>query len=300
MCPSKKRNIFLNFVKSRHPSLPDLAFKVFDDGWDHVIILVEGSLAYRFPRSKSYSENLIFEKAFLDNFSKISPLNIPKLILGKNPKFNFATYNFIPGEPFTSEEFKKLTFLEQEEAARRLGNFLTSLHSFPLEEAKNLGLKVWDTKVFWKRHLAFYKRKIFPLLTKKESQWIDSLFNSFLKVIKSSPVPFRVAHCDMRPEHIIFNSTTKTITGIIDFGDLEITDPAYDLQFENCYGKIFLEKIYQNYKILEDETFDKRRTFYEMHNPLNSFRHALKYNLKEKIDFYKSKLTQFILTHPLS
>ena len=44
-------------------------------------------------------------------------------------------------------------------------------------------------------------------------------------------MPLTVIHSDIMPEHIIVNPKTHTLSGIIDFGDIEIGDPAYDFAF---------------------------------------------------------------------
>ena len=49
-------------------------------------------------------------------------------------------------------------------------------------------------------------------------------------------------HADLSPEHILYDPVKQTIEGIIDWGDIEIGDPDYELNWlYGSYGDGFLQ-----------------------------------------------------------
>ena len=60
-------------------------------------------------------------------------------------------------------------------------------------------------------------------------------------------------HGDFSSEHVLLDLAEKKVTGIIDFGDAAIGDPAYDLW----------ESLLPYYNYDGDETFAERCRFYK-------------------------------------
>ena len=97
------------------------------------------------------------------------------------------------------------------------------------------------------------------------------------------------------PEHIIVDPTTHKLSGIIDFGDMEIADSAYDFTFLRKYGQNFLDIAYDSYKLDRDETFEKRRQFYEDRLVVTNLEHSIGLQDKQKIELHKNQLTDYII-----
>ena len=90
------------------------------------------------------------------------------------------------------------------------------------------------------------------------------IFDEFLDnddYFKFEPV---VIHRDLAPDaHILWNPETEEITGIIDWGDIEIGDPALDFTglFCDC-GPEFTKMVLANYKNNQDPTILERAAWY--------------------------------------
>jgi aminoglycoside 2''-phosphotransferase len=68
-------------------------------------------------------------------------------------------------------------------------------------------------------------------------------------------------HGDLRPYHILTDSETRRITGVIDFGVAGIGDPASDFgTLINTYGESFVAKMKKSYPNLDE--FMPRARFY--------------------------------------
>jgi len=145
--------------------------------------------------------------------------------------------------------------------ATQISEFLSSLHSFPVEKALELGVSSNQKK---ERIFTLYneiQRKVFPILKRLEQEWARNLFESFLnneQFFQYTPV---LLHGDFSSDHILFDKDQEKI-GIIDFGDVSIGDPAGDFPCLADYGSAFDKLVLAKYQGNLDSTFLQRRTFY--------------------------------------
>ncbi len=69
-----------------------------------------------------------------------------------------------------------------------------------------------------------------------------------------------LAHNDLWYKHIYHDPSTGKLTGIIDWGDIEITDPAKDFYGFWVYGESFLDEVLSHYEYcdvnLKDRSFE--------------------------------------------
>src|SRR5205085_1752402 len=115
--------------------------------------------------------------------------------------------------------------------APALAIFLSELHSFPIEQAVSVGVQEHTPERWRERYLERYldlQKRVFPLLdadlrTKSERLWKDFLDDR--AIFAFQPV---LIHCDLAGEHILCDPERSTLTGVIDWGDATIGDPAMD------------------------------------------------------------------------
>lgn len=289
--------IFTAILHKDFPHLTQAQVKWFDNGWDHIIAVVDRSLAYRFPRREDYAKKLPIETQFTEMVIDKLPLPIPQLKLKKDSEHNFiyAKYPFIEGTPLLRELFRTLHQNEQNVLAEKLGEFLTALHSYPINKAEDVGIQKVDSVEVWKRRLERIRNIVYPIIPKKEQEWIDLLFQKYLTITQEVPFKQVVIHGDIAPEHILFDTNTKIITGIIDFGDVEISDPAFDFfHLSYFYGEDFLKQVYKHYKLPQDVGFDERRKFYHNRWPVTNLEHSILTRNEDSILLHKKQLSEYI------
>ena len=139
--------------------------------------------------------------------------------------------------------------------------FLSQLHSpeltklFPSQNFSPEGYRQeWET---------FYQKtqsEIFPLLTSLQKRWIDKLFTLFLNEGENFKFEPKVIHGDFDISNILYDSKTKHVSGIVDFEETQIYDPAADLLFFN-EGDSFLKGILKYYKYEINTSFMNRMKF---------------------------------------
>ena len=287
--------VIISQIRQKYPQIKADDINVFDDGWDYVVCVVTDKEAYRFPRRDDYAKTLPNEVTFLNLFSPKSPVRVPRLTLHHLPDGKpFVTSQFISGVQFKRDVIETFPETKLLEVAGQMGKFLTVLHSFPLDKANEIGLEELNSFDSWSNRLVKIQKVVYPHIPGYEQEWIDEVFVHFFKTIKSNPFQNRVIHSDIMPEHIIVDAEKYTLIGIIDFGDIEIADPAYDFTFLRKYGQKFLKTAYEGYGLEIDETFEQRRQFYEDRLVVTNLEHSIELNDKGKILLHKKQLTDYI------
>jgi len=223
---------------------------------DHVMILLDGKIAFRFEEGCDEG-NLVKECAVL-NAVKSRTKSIPSpefTFLPKSP--DFVGYKAIQGTRLSPWRFERLSRSKRAEAAKRLGAFLNGLHNYPVTKARILSVEEDDSSV-WKRTrgrdiFAERSEELTPEVRKIFARWIersDSVDHSFKPVL---------AHSDLWYKHIYHDPSTGRLSGIIDWGDIEITDPAKDFYGFWVYGESFLDEVLSHYDYADPNI--KERSF---------------------------------------
>lgn len=284
----------LKIVREIFPDISDEKVQIFDDGWDYVVIVVNNETAFRFPRRENHVRTLPIEVSFLNLFSDNSPIRVPKLTYQKDKKsgISYVTYDFIPGVQFAKSISNTFSKDELLSIAKQLGLLLTAIHSFRIEKAKQLGVQQIDSLNSWEKRLKKIRKKVFPHISKNEQDWIVKLFEDFLKIVRKIPIHSVLTHSDIMPEHIIVDPKSHTLSGIIDFGDMCIADPAYDFTFLASYGQDFLHEVYKNYDLPMDKAFERRRKFYEERLVVTNLEHSLELGDEKRIATHKKRLSR--------
>lgn len=286
---------FREIISGMYPNINDERVQIFNDGWDYVVFVIDGQKAVRFPRRPDYAKKLPVEVAFLNHFSSQFPVSVPQLVLHTDENgLPYVTYDFIPGVQFKKNVFKTFSETELRQIARQIGGFLDKLHSFPTDRAKKLGVKQVESLDMWQNKFEKIKYSVFPHISKTEQGWATSLFNDFFEKVRKNPLPLVVIHSDIMPEHIIVNPETHTLSGIIDFGDIEIGDPAYDFAFIAKYGKDFLNWVYETYSRPKDPAFEIRRQFYLDRLALTNLEHSIEKGNETMIKRHKIELRNYL------
>ncbi|MHA1187614.1 MAG: phosphotransferase family protein, partial [Candidatus Heimdallarchaeota archaeon] len=216
-------------------------------------------------------EMLQREATILDFLSYRLDLAVPKILyLNESSNLPFSIHKKIPGKSlnFVSD---KLSIKEKKNLAAEIGQFLSELHSeeikedyldrFPKEKKiidnefdKNFKMK-WVSRYIEARIFAY------PYLTKTQQDWLTNLFEEFLRNNENFVFSPKIAHNDFDTSNILIDPRKKNVTGIIDFEDCRVSDPAADLLFFD-EGPEFLEALLANYQFADQKSLQARMKFY--------------------------------------
>ncbi|MGA9398395.1 MAG: phosphotransferase [Anaerolineaceae bacterium] len=212
-----------------------------DRGEDFFIIEVNHEWIFRFPRREYSRQALEVEENFLPAFQPATTIALPQYCIASQ---NMGGYRKLPGVFLTSDKIKNLTAATQHTLARQLGQFLTTLHSYPLGKARSLGVTTkWAD---WRETISpeifgQIMNDLFKPVRGWASQILESYFNKQYQLC--------VIHGDLSlPDHILLDDKLNQISGIIDFGDLTIDDPVRDfLSIYEDGGNVFFAQVSENY-----------------------------------------------------
>ena len=235
-------------------------------GVDSDAYLVNGEWVFRFPKREAASMALAREIALLPNLAERLPVQVPYFeYVGEQAEGEllFVGYRLIPGKPLTPELFEALSHEAQERVLATLAEFLEIVHAFPIADAQMAGVEHLSTRKLvadlWKR----VRSEVLAQLSPADGRAVSSLIEQFLNDPYNFSNAPRLLYADFAPEHILYDRDADEISGIIDWGDMAIGDPDYDLTYlYQDYGAAFVERLLVHLTHAEPaRLFQKLRVF---------------------------------------
>ena len=239
-----------------------------DEGWTHVVLEVNAKWIFRFVRDLSNTQ-LAVEQAFLPLFQRDSPLPIPEIQHSGN---NYIAYEKIEGAKFSETIFQNLGQRERKATAGTLGNFLSCLHAVAFEH-QYIKAAPFGGNDFWRELWP----AVSPRLQSHTRKKAEDYFRQAIPKVTSATYQNVIAHSDFGTNNVLIDAAHSKIVGVIDFGDLSISDPAVDFAtFYRRFGKQFAEDMVEHYQLPLGDDFwtrvdyeSKRKLFFVVFFALN-------------------------------
>ena len=260
----EKRKL-LSRIRKEFPNLKWKKAEHSIEGWDHYVIILDNKYVFRFPRTKKYLNVLKNEILLLEYLKDKVNVPIPQYAYIAKDE-SFAGYHMIPGIQLRKKIFKLVSNKAKHVLARQIADFLSSLHKMSHKAVKRYGVKTINTQKQYKDLVINANKYIFPRVSKKDQLLINNYLKEFKNCLKFSKKV--LTHNDLYSKHILLGENKKHISGIIDFSDRKIDDPARDFTEMWDYGEKFTLEVYKNYKGHKDKDFLKRSMMYYKRIPL--------------------------------
>lgn len=243
---------YIKFIKEKNPSIRIEKYNFNCEGQNNDVVIINDDFVFKFPKYPEGIEKLKREIDVLYLLNRYIALNIPKV-----EYYNFdetqvgqvyCGYKMIKGVSFRKDIFNNVQ--EKEDSAIQLATFLKQLHSIPVDAITSCGVKIIDNHSEWESLFNRIQEKLFPFMKKESQKLINDNFNKFFN--QNIRVNNTLIHGDFGPSNIIFDLDKQKISGIIDFNDVSIGDPASDIASligPFGYGESFVksfESIYPN------------------------------------------------------
>jgi aminoglycoside phosphotransferase (APT) family kinase protein len=195
-------------------------------GWggDSDAFLVDDRWIFRFPRYDETRAQLAMEERLLPRLAPVLPLAIPRfthVARGPAGRPEFAGYEVIHGEPGGRPP------------AAEIAAFIAALHAFPVDDAAACGVAPALREPV--------REEILALLAAGERRWVAAL-EARLRSLDHEP---HLAHGDLSTDHILCDGGRPT--GVIDWSDASIFDPASDLVWCCDFGIDYLDTVLEHY-----------------------------------------------------
>lgn len=171
------------------------------EGWDSWADLIDGRWVDRRPRRPEIGPQLVRETVVMPWLAPLLPLPVPvPVIVSADPLV--VRHELVRGEELESPNAVQ---------GRQLGEFLLALHAVAAEEAASRGVRRTPLPI------ERFRAEVLPHVPEGAAM---------LAELRNLPADTLV-HGDIGPEHVL--GADGVLTGVIDFGDLQLGDPALDL-----------------------------------------------------------------------
>ena len=236
-----------------NPTLQIETTEFNQEGLVNDVLLVNGRRVFRFPKHAWAIDHLRQEAACLDLARQHISLRLPNWTVYESEQFNapFVAYDWIPGAALTRHELLRLPLADQQAVAKQLGTFLQQLHTIPMSEVENVGIRpsvTNRTPEQWQKLYDDVREKLFPHLMQFARDWVAQHF----ALVLNNPEFMAYEPCfmngDLGPYHLLFNAETRRLNGIIDFGTAGVGDPAADFAcLLDQFGETFVRLMEPSY-----------------------------------------------------
>ncbi|MGO4109717.1 phosphotransferase [Paenibacillus sp. YAF4_2] len=216
-------------INSQFPQLATHSVKKLGHGWDNTVFLVGEEYVFRFPRREVAINRLRMEGKILPKLKDYFSIaySIP-LFFGEGD-FNypapFLGYHYLSGEfPIG------LTDKQRALSATTLAQFLKSLHAFPVQIAQETGVQHDHRNL---TDIAMRKEKMYQFITDLTHHFSEEEYHAisnYLEQLRTESVKQKYVflHGDLHFKNMLVDDNGR-VSGIIDWGDINIGHPACDL-----------------------------------------------------------------------
>ena len=255
----------IQVVKEKYPDLVIDKCKFIDQGQNSYVTVINDEFIFKFPRYKQVIEELKKESIFLRKINSYITLDTPLPYFSSFESDEigsvFIGYKMIEGVPLDRELIYKLK--NKHEVAAQISDFLKELHGLPAGSFNDGIVEKRNGHKYWSNMLVKIKESIFPHIREDSKKYISETFHKFLDDRENFRYEPVIIHGDLGSSNIIFDTEKGKVSGIIDFGQASVDDPAIDIASlicPMCYGEDFIELILNTYS--QAESLMPRARFY--------------------------------------
>ena len=197
------------------------------EGTGNLVFEVDGELLVRWSKEAdpaARAERVEREARLLAAVADIAPLPVPEPSF-LDPEQGCLAYRKLPGRPLLD-----LPHAQRSEhggsVAARLGELLTALHAAPVESMAGL-VDIDDRPLDeWRREAAETYAQVAGEAPVEYRRRVEAFLDAPPPAHEWAPV---FSHNDLGIEHVLVDAGTWDVTGVIDWSDAAVVDPAVDV-----------------------------------------------------------------------
>jgi aminoglycoside phosphotransferase (APT) family kinase protein len=235
----------------------------FGEGCDNISYEVNGELIVRFSKESDPARRAArvhHEARLLAVVAGISPLPVPE------PRFTVAeqgclAYFKLPGLPLLDLP-QPQRLAHGTSIAATLGELLTAMHAIPVD--RMAGLVDTDDRPLaeWRREAAEAYATVAGEVPVAHRRPVEAFLDA---APPDDGYALAFSHNDLGIEHVLIDPVAWTVTGIIDWSDAAIVDPAYDFGLlHRDLGRAAVDVAIRSYRtdVNDVVTLGERAVFY--------------------------------------
>ena len=196
------------------------------EGQENVAYEVNGELIVRFSKEPDPARRAAAvdrEARLLATVGGISGVPVPAPMFAV-PEEGCLAYRKVPGRPLL--ELPRAAWTAHGTAiAATLGDLLAALHAVPVERVADLVDPDDQPLTEWRDEAAALYATVKDEIAAEHHTGIAAFFGA---APPAAGYPLVFSHNDLGIEHVLVDPPAWTVTGVIDWGDAALVDPAYD------------------------------------------------------------------------
>ena len=235
----------------RIEDVPDILRRLFPDssvledelnegGWDNFVFLSHDGHVYKYPWNPGYS-TLEKEYRILKYLKPILPDLIPdnpeiSISSGKEGQLLALRYRATHGKTVEERLLKDASFLQGLQAP--MNRALWTIHNCNppiniIPESSTYDAPSW--RRMYREMLDRMRNGLFKRIPSRSVRMIQELISGFVKFPGNFRFVPTLVHADIDPRNMLIDDITNLVSGLIDWGDCMIGDPALD------YASLFFD-----------------------------------------------------------
>lgn len=230
------KEVALAAIQAQFPDLNAETIRLLGAGWDNTAFILNEAFIFRFPRREISLALLEIESAVLPIIAPRLPLPIPlpewRGVPDAHFPWPFLGYCMLQGDTAC---YLQLSEPQRADLAEGIAHFLKALHAIPLKLLPSTLLKNnqhdMDGQVLTQKIRTNVKELASLGLLENEAQLETTLagLQNFRK-----PLDSVIVHGDFHIRHLLVDKSKK-LCGVIDWGDVQLGDPARDLSIAHSF-----------------------------------------------------------------
>lgn len=251
-----------DLIERQFPELRPITAVDLGEGCDSIAVDVNGRFVFRFPKRADVEAQIAIEARMLPVLARTSPLPLPLFQFFGEPSpewpHRFVGYPKLSGHPALQDDAAGPPF----HLAPAIGHFLSWLHAFPIEEAIARGVpeQALDSLIEEIREDAIDDLTI--VCEVAPASPIVSLLRYLLDTKVPAAASAVLVHNDFAAEHVLVDDECRRVTGVIDWSDMAVSEPAAD--FAGVFhwgGDAFVDAVLASYRGRLDDHARTRARF---------------------------------------
>lgn len=256
-------DIYRAAIQRAFPALAVTRIQSLGEGWDSAVWEVNDELVFRFPKRDDVVPWLRREIRLLPELRDALPVPTPRFTYIADGRSGwtrpFVGYPKLEGQAIPiSPELPR----EWEKVAEQVGDFLSAMHAFPLVRAAANDVPRYKPASWYYAHRTLREQIeewTFPLLASLERRFVSTFLNRLMNLLETADFSPVLVHGDLNEGHVLVDELRSQVAGVIDFGDMRVTDPALDFA---QFPLWFAEGMLRTYRGQRDAMFLERARSY--------------------------------------
>jgi aminoglycoside phosphotransferase (APT) family kinase protein len=210
--------------------LPAGTVELLGVGTDSAAFRVDTEWVVRFPLVPEAQRSLRTELALLPSLARQLPVAVPypEHIAEQDGRLVFSAYRALDGQPLSDAALSALAPSARTRALDELTDLLDAIHRFPASVACAAGVSLELCKGAYHPAQHALGQELAGMLDPSDHATIVRLRHAFDLAQQQGSTPV-LLHADIKPAHLLHNPATGGLTGLLDWGDVSLGHPDFDL-----------------------------------------------------------------------